>query len=295
VAAGAAAALVWPAAAFAHGDRVPVSELASSWHADPLVVVPLVLAAVLFARGWLRLRRRGRRDLASGWRALLFALGLLCVVAGLLTPLDAVSDKYLISAHMLQHVLIGDLAPALILLSLRGPLFFFFLPPAVLKRLSRVAPLRELVSFLLRPWISWGAWVVAILGWHIPSAYDFALRHQWAHDLEHVSFVVVGLLAWTQLIDPARQQRLTTGGRIVFAVGLLAMGHFSHDTLLSGTPLYNTYYHQDERLFGVSPLADQHLAGFFMLGEQTLTLGTAILVLYLLRRRAAEDPVPAVA
>jgi len=154
-------------------------------------------------------------------------------------------------------------------------------------------PLRAAAGFLLRPWISWGAWTVVILGWHIPSGYDFALRHQPVHDLEHLSFVVVGVLAWTQIIDPARHRRLTYGGRMTFAVGLIAMGHFSHDTLLAGTPLYETYAHQDERLFGLSPLADQHLAGFFMLGQQTVLLGTAIAVLFVLRRRQASRPAAA--
>lgn len=265
-----------------------MSQLGSSWHAEPLVVAGLALALALFAQAFVRLRRRGRTDHAGAGRAVLFLVGLAGAGLALLSPLDAVADEYLLSAHMLQHVLIGDIAPLLILTSLRGPLTFFLLPAPALRKLAGVRALRALASFLLRPWISFGVWTVAILGWHVPAAYDFALAHQTAHDLEHLSFVFVGVLAWTQIIDPARHGRLSHGGRITFAVGLLAIGHVSHDALLAGTPLYAPYVHQGERLFGLSPLADQHLAAYLMLGEQTLVLGTAIAVLWILRRREAN-------
>lgn len=118
------------------GEYVPPS-LLSQWSLEPTVLALAAIAAGLFLHGFVRLRRRGRRDHASLARLAIFAAGLGLMVLPLVSPLDAVGDHYLLSAHMLQHVLIGDAGPALILLSLRGPLLFFVLPPGLLGPLAR--------------------------------------------------------------------------------------------------------------------------------------------------------------
>ena len=106
------------------------AQLQSAWNAEPLVLAGAAVAAILFARAFLRLRRRGRSDHAGWGRAVLFACGLALVTLPLVSPLDAAGDDDLLSAHMLQHVLIGDAAPALLLLAVRGPLLAFVLPAA---------------------------------------------------------------------------------------------------------------------------------------------------------------------
>src|SRR6185312_3207647 len=110
-------------------------------------------------------------------------------------------------AHMLEHVLIGDAAPALLLVAVRGPLLVFFLPSAALGPIARLRPLRALVALMLRPGVSLGAWVLAFGAWHVPAAYDAALAHPVLHDVEHLSFVLAGVLVWAQLVDPARRGR----------------------------------------------------------------------------------------
>jgi putative membrane protein len=287
----AVAALALPAAAFAHGDEVSISDLPSAWTAPPLVLIAAALAIALFAQAFVRLRRRGRADRAGWGRAALFALGLAAAVLPLVSPLDAIGDEYLLSGHMLEHVLIGDLSPALLVLALRGPLGVFMLPPPVLGPLARFRPLRALLGVLLRPWVTLSLWTAVILGWHIPSAYDYTLSHAAVHDLEHVLFVLVGTLAWIQLIDPLKHERLRVPGRILFAVGMLALMHPVMDSMLFGDrPLYAPYATQDERLFGLSAITDQKIAGAVMMVEGLLTLGTCIGVLlwpYLRKRRAA--------
>lgn len=277
-----------------HAGTISADELASAWVAPPLVIAAAVLGAALFAQAFVRLRRRGRADHAPASRAVLFALGLTIGVLALVSPLDAAADDYLLSAHMLQHVLIVDLVPLLVLLALRGPLTFFFVPRPALRRLAPLRPVRGTVSFLLRPWVSFVAWAVVILAWHVPAAYDATLRHPAVHELEHALFLLVGLLAWAQLVDPARHGRLTRGGRILFAIGLLAFTHPIIDAMVfSSHPLYAPYAEQHHRLFGLSPLTDQRLAGLIMFVEQLLTVGTCVAVLlwpYLrARRRTAEQ------
>jgi cytochrome c oxidase assembly factor CtaG len=265
-----------------------VPSLTSPWQADRLLLALAAVTAVCFLQGFARLRRRGEHEHASWARALLFFLGLALLVLPIVSPLDELGDRFLLSAHMLQHVLIGDAGPALIVVSLRGPLLFFSVPQPALKALARSSRARRLGRELRRPQVALGAWAVFFGGWHIPAAYDYAARHQVVHDLEHASFVLAGFLVWSVLIDPARHRHLSRGQRLGVAVVLLALGTAIADVLIfSLHPLYPTYAGQAYRVFSLSPLRDQRLAGLVMTVEQLIALGTfaAILVLPELRRR----------
>ena len=132
----------------------------AAWSAPPSVLVPAVLALLLFAQGWRRLRRRGRRDLADWKRAALFATGLLVVLAGLISPIHTLGENHLLWVHMLQHVLIGDLGIALMVVAVRGPLLVFILPARVLGPIARDRDVRAVLSFLLRPKIAFSLWAV---------------------------------------------------------------------------------------------------------------------------------------
>jgi putative membrane protein len=273
----AGAALAAPATASAHPKPVPPAQLATHWSAPPAVLVAAGLAVALYAQAVVRLRRRGRADLAPWSRCALLAAGLALVVGPVVSPLDGVADRYLLSAHMLQHVLIGDAGAALLVLAVRGPLVFFLLPAPVLRRL---APARSVFRVLLRPNVAFAAWVAAFGGWHFPSAYDYTLLHPWAHELEHATFVLAGTLAWAQIVDPARRGRLTRGGRALFAFGMLAFGQaIATGLLVSRGPAYEVYAAQAHRVFGLSPLVDQRLAAAVMVAEQAVAVGTALVIL----------------
>jgi cytochrome c oxidase assembly factor CtaG len=284
------AALTAPGAASAHPRPVPPSELSTHWTAPPAVVALTVLAAGLFVQAVLRLRRRGRADLAGADRVLLFGGGLALLVLPLVSPLEGVADRYLLSAHMLQHVLVADAGPALLVLAVRGPLAFFLLPAPLLRRL---AVLRPALRVLVRPDVAFLLWVATILGWHFPGAYDYTLLHPWAHELEHATFLLAGTLAWIQVVDPARRGHLTHGGRALFAFGMFAFGTALVDGLLfSSAPAYTVYAAQPHRVFGLSALLDQRLAAVVMFAEQALTVGTALVLLLRPALRAAPSDAP---
>lgn len=155
--------------------------------------------------------------------------------------MDALADRHL-SAHMLEHVLIGDLAPALVAVALTARIRAFRLPGPV--------------------W-SFGLWAIALGVWHLPVAYDLAEAHRPVHVVEHGCFVLVGLLAWGNLV------RLPTWESIGLAVAMLAAGMFLTTALIAGgRPLYAAY----------PSLGDQQLAALLMTGEQLLTLGALIAV-----------------
>jgi putative membrane protein len=253
---------------------------------QPLVLGGAALALALYLRAWIRLRRRGRADRASIGRLLLFTSGVALATLALVSPIDPIGERYLLSVHMLQHVLLGDSAPALILLGLRGPLSLLIVPRPVLRRLARLTWLRRAGSRLLRPAVALGLWVLVYAGWHIPAAYDAALAQTWVHNLEHLSFLIVGLLVWTLLIQPFPHPRHSLRIRMLVALLLFALGTVLADTLiLTPHTIYHPYAVQPDRLWGLSPLTDQRLAGAVMMFEQLVTVGICLAFLVRAYRR----------
>jgi putative membrane protein len=270
----------------AHGDVVPIDDLPSAWRLDPLLLALATVGILLFAQAFWRLRSRGRDDLAGWDRLGLFALAVSVLLLALASPLDAAGDEYLLSAHMLQHVLVADLVPALLIVAVRGPLVFFLLPQPALRVVARPRWLRTALGSLVRPGVALALWALVIAAWHVPTVYDYTLTHRAVHDLEHASFLLVGLLVWNLLVDPARHGVLSVPARLGVALVLFAAGQILANVLIFSTsPLYPVYAAQDERLFGLSPLTDQKLAGVVMMGEQLLTLGTCAALLLLGERR----------
>jgi len=272
-------------------NEIALSQLSSAWNPAPLVLAATGVAALRFAHAFRRLRRRGRRDHAGWDRALLFAAGLALVTLPLVSPLDAAGDGYLLSAHMLEHLMLGDAGPALLLIAVRGPLLAFMLPAPAARFVARRRPLQRVVSALNRPVTALAIWAASLAVWHVPAFYDATLRHPLLHDLEHGMFFGTGLLVWMQLIDPARRGRLTAGRRIAVAAAFFLLGQVLSGVLfLSPDALYPAYAGQPGRLFGLSPLQDQQYAGLVMMAEQLLTVGTFVVLLVASFMRNLDRP-----
>jgi len=217
------------------------------------------VATLLYAQAVLRLRRRGRPDLADWTRIACFAAGIALMPIAMIA-LDERADSNL-AVHMTQHVLIGDLAAALLVLSVRGPLSLFILPPSALRPLART-PLRKVV----RPKAAYCLWTVNLAVWHVPWLYDAAVRHDSVHYAEHACWVTAGLLVWTVLLDDRRR----VAQRIALAAAVFATGQILTDVLVfSFHALYPAY----------PSVREQQLAGVVMMAEQVLTLGTLAFVL----------------
>ena len=194
--------------------------------------------------------------------------------------MDKWADTHL-AVHMLQHVVIGDAAIAVMVLAVRGPLLVFMLPAPVLVRVARA---RTFFAFILRPRVAFALWAANLAVWHVPYLYDLALRHDSVHYTEHACWVVAGLLVWTLLIDPGSHRRLTVGGRIALAAAMFACGQVLTDLLVfSFHPLYPAY----QGAYGLSALTDQQLSGVVMMVEQLLMLGICVTLLLRPRFRRA--------
>lgn len=225
-----------------------------------------MVAGFGFTRGFLRLRGRGRADLAGWGRAGLFGIAVFLGLLVLLSPLDAVAEDELLSAHMLQHVVLGDLVPLLLVLALRGPLLFFVVPPRIGRFAAGIGPL-----------FAFAFWLLALGVWHIPAVYGAAISSPALHAAEHACFFAAGVLVWTQLVDPAQRHALSRWGAIGYAAVILAAGQLLANTLiLTSRVVYPAY--ADADLLGFSARSDQDAAGLVMMLEQLSTLGTFVVL-----------------
>lgn len=245
----------------------------SAWSASPLEVVPLVAVAVLYA---LRARRVDRRP--PPWRMACFAVGLAIIALALFSPVDAVGEDGLLAAHMLQHTLLGAIAPLFLVLGLTGPV----LRPLLARRGARR------VMVLAHPWVAFSAWAADLAFWHIPPVFDAALANDSLHAVEHMSFVVFGLILWAPIVEPVRGPAwFTTRLKVAYMAGLWFAGLlFANVLWFSGTVIYTTY-EQTAPSFGVSTLRDQGNAGTVMMVTHCLLAFGAAAILFF--RQAEEE------
>src|SRR6202035_363813 len=166
-------------------SHIPHSASESFW-----VSTALIVAAVAYLRRWLPIRRQDYGSV-EGWRAGSFLLGLLFTWIATASPLAAL-DHDMLTAHMVQHLLLMTLAPPLILLGMpRKPLAH-----GLLQRFLRSGPMQQLLNFLTHPTLCWLAAAGALVVWHIPSVFMLGLRSQMWHRAEQASFLATGLLFW---------------------------------------------------------------------------------------------------
>jgi putative membrane protein len=237
---------------------------------DPVIAAMLLLAAALYLRA-LRVLR-GRRLRASRVQQACWWFGLALLAIGLLGPPDAYDDE-LVSAHMAQHQLIGELAAPFLLVGLRAPLLLFYLPRDVLVLLAHRRLLRGAFRILRRPLVALPLYVLTVYAWHLAGPFEGALRHPLLHALQHECFIAANLLLWWPVIEPARQRM---GGQLwkigyVFAARMSTM-FLGMVFVFSRGVLYAGAYGRGPRE-GISALADQQTAGGIM-----MTLDIVIMV-----------------
>ncbi|MBD0329526.1 MAG: cytochrome c oxidase assembly protein [Thermoleophilia bacterium] len=238
-------------------------DVLTEWTLEPFALAAVLLAAVAYASRARTLARRGSP--VGRWRAVSFGTGLALALLALVSPLHALGEERLFSAHMLQHVLLGDLAALAVVAGLTGPL----LRP--LLALRAVAALRALAH----PLVALPLWIANLLLWHLPALYEAALRHEAVHVLEHVCFFGFGALMWAPVLEvlpgPAW---FGTGAKVGYIVVVrLVETVLGNVFFWAGSVFYSTYA-AAERVWGISPLADQGIAGGIMMIEGSLvTLG----------------------
>ncbi len=229
------------------------------WPLDPTVYAGLL--ALFFGHAWLA----READDARRKHSLYFGLGLLTIWVALETPIDTISDYYLDSVHMLQHVMLGFVAPPLLLLGLS---------PQMVGRIVRVPGVRELTEPIPAQLI---AGVVMIV-WHVPWLYDATLHWEELHIMEHLTFIAAGVVLYWPILEAtsahARWQ-MSAGAKLLYMlVATLPQDGVALVLLFSRVPFYDFYVHVPRLVPSLTPLIDQTLAGavLMILGKATLTV-----------------------
>jgi cytochrome c oxidase assembly factor CtaG len=258
---------------------------------DLTAVYLLLLPAALYLRAVRVLSARGYRVPIA--QQVCWYLGVALIGVALLSPLDELGETDLLSAHMGQHLLIGDIAAPLLLLGLRSPLYAFVLPRPVLVPLARSKPLRRLLRKLRKPWVAAPLWVLILYGWHLAPAYEGALRSPLLHAVQHQSFIVGSLLVWLSVLEPTR--RRVPGGlwKIAHITSVRFAGMFlGMAFLLVQNPVYEGFYGRRALEHGLLPLEDQQLAGGLMLGLDLVVMIGALTFFFLRTAQEADRSDP---
>ncbi|HEX8206416.1 MAG TPA: cytochrome c oxidase assembly protein [Solirubrobacteraceae bacterium] len=232
-----------------------------------LEVVPALLAGVLYARRARTLEREGRA--VATWRQLSFAGGLLLATAGVVALGGLADERF--AVHMLEHLLLGDLAALLIVLGLTGQVLQ---PVLRLPALSWLRALAHPVPALL-------LWAANLALWHVAPLHEAAVTHDAVHALQHALFVALGVNVWMPLFGPLPMPAWFGNlAKLGYIVGVRLLGAVLGNVLLwTGHPLYDVYDVSD-------PLEDQTLAAAIMMVEGSLL--TLVLFGWLFLRAARE-------
>jgi cytochrome c oxidase assembly factor CtaG len=245
----------------------------------------LALPAFLYWRAVRILKARGYR--VPVLQQLCWFAGLACVGTALLSPLDTLGETDLLSAHMGQHLLIGDIAAPLLLLGIRSPIYAFLLPRRLLVPLARSQELRRFFRWVRRPIVAAPLWMFILYGWHMVPAYEGALRSPVLHAFQHQSFIIGSMLVWISVLEPAR--RRVPGGlwKIAHIVGTRFAGMFlGMAFIVLRHPAYEGFYGHRALDHGLSPLQDQQIAGGLMLGLDFFVMIGALTFFFM---RTAQD------
>jgi len=243
----------------------------------PLEVLPLLLAAILYAKRSLTLAARGRP--VPLWRQLCFAAGLLTIAVALVSPVAHLGEE-LVIAHMVEHLLLGDVATLLLVLGLTGPL----LQPIL------AIPVFDRLRILAHPLVAFPLWALNFYFWHVPVLYDAAYGGAAVHVLEHASFIFFGCLMWMPIFGPLPKPTwFNAGWKVAYVIAVRFAGAILGNVLMwSGSVLYPKYA-AGEAYWKISPLADQSTAGVVMMVEGTfLGLGLLAWVFFEVSREGIE-------
>ena len=238
-------------------------------------LTPTVVLGSLYARRARTLA--GSTHPVPGWRQACFYGGLVTILVALLSPIGDLSDE-LLYMHMVEHLLMGEIAALLIVLGLTGPLLAPVLRIRVFDRLRA----------LTNPLIAFPLWAIDMYVWHLPFFYQAALEHLPVHALQHTMFIAFGINMWMCLFGPLpKPQWFGNLGKLLYILAVrLTGGVLGNIFLWSGTVFYPFYTHPDTA-HHVSALTDQRMAGGIMMTEESIL--TLCLFCWLFLRAAGES------
>lgn len=256
----------------------PVADIGSAIVAS-LPSLTILVAAIAYAVRINTLSKEGRP--VPLWRQVFFLVGLIALMIAYVSPLEGLAEERL-TFHMIQHLLIMDVAALFFVLGLTGPV----MQPLLARR-----PWRWL-RYLGNPLIALAVWAALLYMWHIPALYEAAtFDSDLVHALQHLSFFTAGLAFWMSLLGPLPKPAwFNSAAAAGFAFGIRLIGAILANVLMwSGSVIYSRYA-QEGADSGVNFLTDQGTAGVVMMAESTvITLAVLTWLLLQWARRDTEQ------
>jgi len=254
---------------------VLTGSLATNWNLEPLQLAPTLVVSLLYLRRTRTLAGRGQP--VAAWRQAIFWTGIALVAVALNSPVDWIGEHDLFSVHMLQHVLLGDLAPLCFVVGLTGPV----LRPVLAFRAV------ERLRFLAHPLVALPLWAVDLCLWHVPLLYQAALHHSAVHALEHFMFFTCGALMWAPVVEtlPAPQW-FGTGMKLGYIAIVRVIETIVGNVFIWSSHVFYPWYVHPRPIWGIAAVHDQNLAGVVMMIEGSFVTFGALVWLFL--RLAAE-------
>lgn len=239
-----------------------------TWTFSPTVIAGVTVICVAYVWAWRRARRPGMPHPPGYGRLGLFTGSMLLLIAALISPVDSISDN-LMFMHMVQHLLLLDVVPILLILSLTKGL----LRPVT----RRLTSIEERAGFLAHPVMAVALYVGFMGVWHLPGMYDLALAHANIHKLEHLCFLAGGTFYWWHLLSPIKPRAGLSGmGAIVYmAVTKFFVGMLGIILVFAPHPIY-AWYVSHPHYWSLTPHADQSLGGAVMALEQSVVMASAL-------------------
>jgi putative membrane protein len=232
-----------------------------SWNVDPtlLLGIPLLAGAYFYAIGPLR-RRLNLGPPAATRQVAMFLTAILTLTLALMSPLDTLGDRYLFSAHMVQHMLLAVVCPPLLLMGMPDWLVAWLLAPVV-----RNPAALAVARLLTNPFVAFFLFNGALYLWHIPPLYDATLSNEGLHVFEHLIFLVTGVLFWWPVLSavPALPRLSRPVGIMYLFLACQPMVLLGALLTFAQQPFYLPY-DTAPRVWGLSPLEDQQLGGLIM-------------------------------
>jgi putative membrane protein len=251
----------------------PEGPYAVSWSLHPSVLIGVALLVGLYVYGVTRWRRANAPEVrVSPWQVGSFGAGLLVLLGSLNGPVHDLSDYYLFSAHMVQHLLLVFVVPPLLLAGTPG----WLLAP-----LFAHPPVRATMRFLTRPLVAGLFFIAMMVLWHLVPLYDLMMRNHGVHIATHLLYIVAATLMWWPVLSPSPEvPRLSPGLQMLylFLIGI-PMQAVAAPISLADTVLYH-WYAEAPRTWGLTALEDQQLGGLLMWVPGGLYLGLAIGVIF---------------
>ncbi len=230
--------------------------IATAWDWDPTIVLGCLTLLIAYS-------------LAVGFRftrlSLYFVLGDLVLLLALVSPIDIMGDYYLLSAHMLQHLLLILVVPPLLLLGIL---------PSTWQRAKQRGFVRRCEHLLSQPALAWLIGVLTLSIWHLPVLYEAALENERIHIVEHLCFIISAAIFWYPAIVANAENHLSSLGAMIY-LNAAGMANTLLAILIAFSPnvLYSTYLQPQDPLgiltwiregWGLSPANDQEIAGLMM-------------------------------